>query len=163
MAKSIRLRPHTVRIQAPRELVFQMMSHFGRGRLPGDNNESSKVLERDGNRLIVEFQTKTPTGATYTTIEEVRLYPPERITFEHLSGPLRCVREAFTFGAVDARQTDLTHSGEFVWSRVPLLGWLGGMFYVRPIFERTLMNHMEQVKQAAEARAARSRVFPSAQ
>lgn len=161
MARPIKLRPHEVRIQAPRELVFQMMSHFGRGRLPGDNNESSKVLERDGNRLIVEFQTKTPNGTTYTTIEEVLLYPPERITFNHLSGPLQCVREEFIFEAVNARQTDLINSGEFIWRRLPLLGWLGGILYVRPIFERTLSKHLERVKQAAEARAARSRVFPT--
>ena len=75
MPKPIQLRPHTVRIKAARELVFQMMSHFGRGRLPGDNNESSKVLEQDGNRLVVEFQTKA-LFATYTTVEEVISTPP---------------------------------------------------------------------------------------
>ena len=159
MAKPILLRPHTVRVQAPRELVFQMMSHFGRGRLPGDNNESSKVLERDGNRLTVEFQTKA-LFATYTTVEVVNLYPPERITFEHLSGPLHYVKEEFRFEDVDDRQTDLTHSGEFIWSRFPFFGWFGGIIYTRPVFERTLVKHMAQVKQAAEARAARSRVFP---
>ena len=159
MAKPIVLRPHTVRIRAPRELVFQMMSHFGRGRLPGDNNESSKVLERDGNRLTVEFQTKA-LFATYTTVEVVNLYPPERITFEHLSGPLHHAKEEFRFEDVEDRQTDLTHSGEFIWSRFPFFGWFGGIIYTRPVFERTLVKHMAQVKQAAEARAARSRVFP---
>ena len=148
-----------VRIQAPRELVFQMMSHFGRGRLPGDNNESSKVLERDDNRLIVEFQTKA-LFTTYTTVEEVVLFPPKRITFEHLSGPLKYAREEFRFEEVDGRQTALTHSGEFIWSKFPFFGWLGSILYVRPIFERTLVKHMEQVRRAAEARAARSRVFP---
>ena len=159
MPNPIKLRPHTVRIQAPRELVFQMMSHFGRGRLPGDNNESSKVLERDDNRLVVEFQTKA-LFTTYTTVEEVRLYPSERITFEHLSGPLHYAREHFKFDDVDGRETDLTHSGEFIWSRFPFFGWFGGVIYTRPVFERTLVKHMAQVKQTAEARAARSRVFP---
>ena len=159
MNKSIRLRPHTVRINAPRELVFQMMSHFGKGRLPGDNNESSRVLEQDGNRLVVEFTTKTVIG-TYITVEEVDLYPPERITFNHLSGPLLYVCEAFIFEEVGETEMNLTHSGEFIWSGFPLFGWLGGLFYIRPIFERTLAKHMGQVKQAAEARAKRSRVFP---
>ncbi|MYC06509.1 MAG: SRPBCC family protein [Chloroflexi bacterium] len=161
MAKPVPLRPHTVSIAAPRELVFQMLSHFGRGRLPGDSNESSRVIEQDGDRLMVEFVSETPVG-TYTTIEEVRLYPPERITFNHLSGPLRYVSEEFTLEEVDARHTDLTHSGEFVWRDVPLYGWLGGILYIRPVFERTMVKHMAQIKQAAEARAARSRVFPRA-
>ena len=159
MAKPIRLRPHTIPIRAPRELVFQMMSHFGRGRLPGDNNESSKVLERDGNRLIVEFETKALL-ATYTTVEEINLHPPDRITFVHLSGPLHYASEEFRFEDVDGRQTDLTHSGEFIWSTFPFFGWFGGIVYTRPVFERTIVKHMAQVKQAAEARAARSRVFP---
>ena len=159
MAKPIKLRPHTVRINAPRELVFQMMSHFGRGRLPGDSNESSKVLERDGNRLIVEFRTKA-LFATYTTVEEVNLHPPERITFEHLSGPLYYAWEEFAFEPDGDAAMTLTHTGEFVWSRFPFFGWLGGIIYTRPVFERTLVKHMAQVKQAAEARAARSRVFP---
>lgn len=161
MAKTVPLRPHTVSITAPRKLVFQMMSHFGRGRLPGDNNESSKVLEHEDNHLVVEFTTKTPVG-TYTTVEEVRLYSPERITFKHLSGPLRYAREEFALEEVDERHTDLTHSGEFVWHDTPLYGWLGGILYIRPVFERTMLKHMAQIKQAAEARAARSRVFSRA-
>ena len=161
MSRAIILRPHIVRIQAPRELVFQMMSHFGRGRLPGDSNESSKVLERNGNCLTVEFQTKA-LFATYTTVEVVNLYPPERITFEHLSGPLHYAKEEFRFEDVGKRQTELTHSGEFIWSRFPIFGWFGGIMYTRPVFERTIVKHLEQVKQAAEARAARSRVFPRA-
>ncbi len=159
MPKPIKLRLHTVRIQAPRELVFQMMSHFGRGRLPGDNSESSKVLERNGNHLVVEFQTKA-LFTTYITVEEVRLYPSECITFEHLSGPLQYAREEFRFDDVDGRETDLIHSGEFIWSRFPFFGWFGGIIYTRPVFERTLVKHMAQMKQAAGARAARSRVFP---
>ena len=159
MTNPIKLRPHTARIRAPRELVFQMMSYFGRGRLPGDGNESSKVLERDGSRLVVEFQTKA-LFTTYTTVEEVRIYPSERITFEHISGPLHYAREEFRFEDLEGRETDLTHTGEFIWSRFPFFGWFGGVIYARPVFERTLVKHMAQIKQAAEARAARSRVFP---
>ena len=159
MAKPLKLKAHTVRIKAPRELVFQMMSHFGRGRLPGDNNESSRMLERDGNRLTVEFQTKA-LFATYRTVEEVNLFPSERITFEHISGPLHYAREEFAFEDVDGRETDLTHSGEFIWSTFPFFGWFGGIIYTRPVFQRTLVKHMAQIKEGAEARAARSRVFP---
>lgn len=159
--RPIRMRPCSVRIDAPRELVFQMMSHFGRGRLPGDNNEASKVLERDGNSLVVEFQTKT-LFTTYATIEEVTLQPPKRIDFEHLSGPLQYAREAFIFEDVDGKMTHLTHTGEFILNSRALFGWLAGVIYVKPIFERVIVRHLAQVKQAAEARSARSRVFPRA-
>lgn len=161
MANLVPLRPHTVSINAPRELVFQMLSYFGRGKPFGNNSESSRIIKRDGNRLTVEFVTETEVG-TYTTVEEVRLYPPKRITFRHMSGPLRYASEEFTLEEVDARCTNLTHSGEFVWRDMPLFGWLGGVLYIRPLFERAMVKHMAQIKQAAEARAARSRVFPRA-
>lgn len=138
-----------------------MMSHFGRGRLPGDNNEASRVLERKENRLIVEFQTKA-LFTTYTTVEEVNLFPAERIEFKHISGPLQYAREVFVFEDVDGALTHLTHSGEFILNSRPLFGWLAGITYVKPMFERVIVKHLAQVKQAAEARAARSRVFPKA-
>ncbi len=158
-AKPIRLRPQTIRIDAPRELVFQMMSHFGRGRLPGDYSEASRVVCREGDRVVVEFRTRAG-FFTYTTLEEVRLHPPERIEFRHLEGPLAYAVEEFVFRAVAERRTELTHSGEFVWSGFPFFGRLGGLMYTRPVFERAIAAHMAQVKAAAEARAARSRVFP---
>ena len=158
-SKPIRLRPHTIRIDAPRELVFQMMSHFGRGRLPGNNSEASRVVSREEDRLVVEFRTRAG-FFTYTTLEEVTLYPPERIEFRHLAGPLAYAVEEFAFHAVTERRTELTHSGEFVWSRFPFFGRLGGLIYTRPVFERAIAAHMAQIKSAAEARAARSRVFP---
>lgn len=158
-SKPIRLRPQTIRIDAPRELVFQMMSNFGRGRLPGDNSEASRVVCREGNRIVAEFRTRAGLF-TYTTLEEVRLHPPERIEFRHMEGPLAYAVEEFAFRAVAERRTDLTHSGEFAWSGFPFFGWLGGLIYTRPVFERAIAAHMDQVKSAAEARAARSRVFP---
>ena len=157
--KPIRLRPQTIRIDAPRELVFQMMSHFGRGRLPGDNSEASRVVCREEDRVVVEFRTRAG-FFTYTTLEEVMLYPPERIEFRHLRGPLAYAVEEFAFSAVTEKRTELTHSGEFVWSRIPFFGRLGGLIYTRPVFERAIAAHMAQVKSAAEARAVRSRVFP---
>ena len=246
MAKPIALRPHTVRVRAPRELLFQMLSHFGRGGIPGADGESSKILSRDGSALVVEFKTKS-LFATYTTIEQVRLYPPERIEFTHLSGPLTYAEEWFALDSVDsldslasvasvdsvdsldsvdgvdslasvasvdsvvsldsvdgvdslasvdsldsvdslasvasvdsldsvggvdsldsaggvdsadAPHTNLTHGGKFVWRETPVVGRLGGLLYARPVYERTLRLHMAHIKAAAEARAARSRVFP---
>ena len=157
MAKPIRLKSHRMLIDAPCEMVFQKMSSFGKGRLQGDNNETSKVISRDGDTIIAEFRTKAG-PFRYTTTEEITLEAPERITFRHLSGPLRYAWEEFVFSDVDGK-TELVHNGEFIWSHVPILGWLGRRIYTRPLFEHAISKHMEQIRVSCEARAARSHVF----
>ena len=157
MARPIKLKTHKVIIKAPRELVYQKMSSIGRGRLKGDSSESSRIISRDGNNIVAEFRTRSGLF-TYTTIEQVTVEPPERITFVHLKGPLQYAQEEFLFSDVDG-DTVLVHSGEFTWHRFPLIGWLVGRLYVKPMFERVLQKHMHQIKIACEARAARSHVF----
>ena len=157
MAKPIKLKTHRVLMRAPCEMVFQKKSSFGRGTLKGDDSEPSRVISKDGNRLVVEFKTKVGLF-TYTTLEEIVLDPPESITFNHLKGPLHYAREQFTFKDVDG-DTELTHVGEFIWNRIPIIGWFGGMVYTRPMFERSIEKHMEQIQESCEARAQRSHVF----
>ncbi|MCI0812684.1 MAG: SRPBCC family protein [Chloroflexi bacterium] len=159
MAKRIQLKTHRVRIKAPRELIFQKMSSFGRGHLKGDTNESSEVLSRDGDKLVVKFRTKAG-PISYDTVEEITLESPRRITFKHLSGPLHYAWEEFVLEDVSEFETELVHDGEFIWNRIPFIGWFGGMIYTKPTFERLMIQHMGQIKETCEARAARSRVFP---
>ena len=144
-------------INAPREVIYQKMTSFGRGRLRGDSTDSSRVISRDVNSIVAEFTTRAG-PFTYTTIEQVTLEPIERITFKHLKGPLHYAWEEFRFTDVDGN-TELEHSGEFIWHRLPIVGWLGGLLYTKPMFERTIARHMQQVKESCEARAARSHVF----
>ena len=157
MAKPLRLKPHRVHIAAPRGLVFQVLSSIGSGRIAGDDSETARVLSRDGNTIVAEFRTRAG-PFTYTTVEEVTLDPPGSIAFEHLSGPLHCARERFTLLEVDGG-TDLLHTGDLIWKRLPLIGWLGGVLYTRPMFERVIARHFTQVKATCEARATRSHVF----
>ncbi len=158
MTDPIQLRPHRVVIEAPRAMVYQKMSSFGKGRLQGDNNESSKVISRDGDTLVAEFKTKAG-PFSYTTIEEITLEKDRRITFKHLNGPLAYAWEEFVFSEVGNGDTELVHNGEFIWKRIPLLGRLAGRLYTKPVFERTIAKHLQQVKVGCEARAARSHVF----
>ena len=144
MARPIRLKTHRVLIGAPREMVFQKMSSFGRGRLKGDNSESCRVISRDGNTLIAEFKTRAG-PFSYTTIEQVTLEPPDRIIFKHLKGPLHYAWEEFVFNDVDG-DTELIHNGEFIWHWFPLIGWLSGILYTRPTFERAVARHMQEIK-----------------
>ncbi len=155
-SRPVQLTPHEVLIDAPRELAFQVMTAFGRGRIQG-MNERSNVLERDGNRLVVEFVTDAVVRK-YTTVEEVVLHPPERIDFKHLTGPFQEASEVFTFTETPDGKTVLRHTGEFVlgW---PLVGRAVGSSVTKRWFERVMKRHMAQMKEAIEARAARSHVF----
>jgi hypothetical protein len=158
MAKPIRLKIRRVRINAPPELIFQIMSSFGRGRLKCDTNESSEMISLDGDLLVVKFRTKAG-PISYDTVEEITLKKPSRMTFKHLSGSLSYATEQFLFEEKDEFEKDLVHDGEFIWKRFSFFGWLGGVIYTKSTFERTVVKHMVQIKEASEARASRSRVF----
>ena len=135
-----------------------MMSAIGSGRLPG-SDERSKVLQRDGNTLIAEFLT--PSGnKTYRTVEEVQLFPPFRITYKHLEGPITYSEEEFLLAEV-ANGTQLTYTG-VIEHRVPFLpglGWLASVLCIKPKYDAVIRDHMALVKQGAEHRASRSHVF----
>ena len=155
---AIELRPQSVEIDAPRELVFQMLSSFRRGRIAGDNAESTRLISEDGDVKTVEFITKAG-PFSYRTLEEVTLHKPQKIEFRHLEGPLDFSEETFTLDETSEGATLLTHSGSFIWKRFPFFGWFGGVIYTRPMYHRVIRKHFESVKEAAEARAARSHVF----
>ena len=107
-------------------------------------------MERDGNRLLMEFHSRDG-RKTYRTLEEVMLYPPERITFRHLEGPLHHSQEEFVFTEADIG-TVMTHNGEIEcrmrW--LPGAGWAVARFYVKRRYERLVLRHMHDLKQQAE-------------
>ena len=135
-----------------------MLSSFRHGRIAGDNAESTRLISEDGDVKTVEFVTRAG-PFSYRTLEEVTLYVPERIEFKHLEGPLDFSEEEFTLDETPDGGTLLTHSGSFVWNRLPFLGWFGGVIYARPMYHSVIRKHFATVKEAAEARAARSHVF----
>ena len=156
---NVKLATQKVYIDAPRDMVFQMLSAIGKGSLPGAEGESSRVLERDGNTLIAEFFTRSG-KRTYRTVEEVQLHPPERITFTHLEGPLVFSDEEFNLVALETG-TELRYRGkiECRLALLPGIGWLTAWLYVRPKYNSVIKSHMHHLKAAAEARAARSHVY----
>ena len=158
VSRPIELKPHAVAIDAPRELLIQMLTSFRGGRIPGEESETSRLLSEDGNTKTVEFTTKAGLF-TYTTVEEVTIHPPDRITFKHLDSPLHFAEEEFIFEQMEDGTTLMSHTGSFVWIRFPFFGWFGGIIYTRPMFHRVIKKHFAAIKDAAEARAARSHVF----
>ena len=135
-----------------------MLGSFRRGRAPRGSAESTRLICEDGDVKTVESRTKAG-PFTYTTIEEVTLFPPERIAFRHVEGPLDFCEEEFTLKDTPEGGTLLSHRGSFIWKRIPLFGWLGGVIYTRPMYHAVIRKHLSAVKHAAEARASRSHVF----
>ena len=146
----VRLADLYVTVHAPRSQVFQMFMSLTEGRPPEGNGEGATVVEQDGNRLLVQFVSRDG-RRIYRTLEEVHLFPPERITFRHLKGPLHHASEEFQLAEV-AEGTCMTYRGQ-IECRMPWLpgaGWLVARWYVRPKYERLVSRHMAQLKEAVE-------------
>ena len=155
---SVKLQKQRLLIQAPRELVFQIISAIGKGKLPGSQGEMTRVLHQEGNTIIAQFTTRVG-RRMITTVEQVKLYPPERITFEHLhlSGPLDSAWEEVVLRETPSG-TELEYTGEFQYL-FPLLGWFISHLYIKPRYNTAVREHLNQVKVAAEAQARRSHIF----
>ena len=154
----VTLQTQSVTIQAPRSEVFRLISSFGdaeigeaSGTSAGDFEEGKTLLERDGNRLLMEFRSRDG-RKMYRTLEEVMLYPEERITFKHIEGPLNHSQEEFQFTEDDSG-TRMTHNGEIEcrmhW--LPVAGWIVARFYVKRHYERLVLRHMNSLKDQAES------------
>ena len=101
--------------------------------------------------MLVEFVSREG-NRRYRTLEEVNLYPPGRVTFLHLEGPLHYSSEEFRLLETPLG-TLLTYRGT-IECRMPFLpgfGWLVAMLYVRPKYRRLVRRHMLQMKESLES------------
>lgn len=154
--KICELRPLVVDIAAPQALVFEMASAVN-GTLPGSPPHSAALIDRDGDELIVRY--RTPAYVTELVfVERVELYPPQRIEYEVLEGPLDLVREHLAFEAVDAHRTRVRYGG-VVGSGRAVIGALVARWIAVPAYNRFMRRQLAALKAAAEARAVRSRRF----
>ncbi|MCI0438149.1 MAG: SRPBCC family protein [Chloroflexi bacterium] len=157
----VQLTPVEVHIHADRRLAFEVITAFGASQ--GLEGSSSRVLDRENDgSLLVEFHTPA-TGLlgrrkVYRTVERVTLHEPERVEFEGVEGPLTLLRDRFLLEA-EGNCTRLRYE-----SRIGVRGWVAGWLlawlYARPRLQRLMREHLEEMKEAIEARAARSRVYP---
>ena len=151
--------PITIEIAAPAGLAYQMLSAIGQGaQRPG---ERAEVLERDGQQLVCEFCTviSLPLGRVRSirTREAVRLCPPDRVEYEHLDGPVRGLRESIAIEPLGDRRCRLVYRASY---RPPgRLADLGFRLLARGAIERAIEEHFADIRERAEARAARSRLF----
>ncbi len=152
----VKLKQQKLFIKAPRELVFQVLAAVGKGKLPGAAGESVRVLHQEEDTIIAQFTTRAGRRIV-NTVEEVKLYPPERVTFRHLAGPLDCAWEEMVLKEKDDG-TELVYWGEFAY-QFTFLGWLISRLYIRPLHNRAVREHLRRIKVAAEQRAQRSHIF----
>lgn len=144
-----RLGPITATIRAPRELVFELITapYLGRSSAPGID-----VLARSEHLVVARHRTKVHFYTAQTT-EVVELTPSARLGFRHLSGPVPHAVEEFALEETDAG-TELRYSGE-IGIDFFVLGRIAGRYWVRPQWERVVSAHIDDIRQRAEARAAR--------
>lgn len=145
------LGPLRIRIEAPRELVFEILSAPYLGRV---NNESIEVLTGSESLVVAAHLTKVHFYEA-RTVEAIELEPPSRMGFRHLTGPVPFAVEEFRLEA-DGAATELHYEGElgidYFW-----LGRLAARRWVLPQWNRAVEGHLEEVRPRAEQRAERMR------
>jgi hypothetical protein len=144
------LGPITIGIEAPRELVFEIISAPYLGRASGGSG--IEVLA-GGEDLVVAAHLTKVHSYTARTVEAVDFEPPVRVGFLHLTGPVPHAVEEFRLDQVDGH-TELRYSGELGIDFF-VLGRIAARLWVRPQWERTVREHLGDLKQRAELRASR--------
>jgi Polyketide cyclase / dehydrase and lipid transport len=143
------LGPLRVRIAAPREIVYDVVSSPYLGRTPRALRSKLEVLER-GEGIVLAAHHTHAYGLTTTTVETVRYEPPERVHFRLVRGPVPHVVEQFELREVDDG-TELEYSGELgtdFWA----VGALWGAAVART-WVATVESSLAFVKDESERRA----------
>ena len=94
------LGPVTVRITAPRELVFDVIAAPYLARTSRALEQKLQVWERGSDMVFAAHFTPVKCGLT-TTVETVRFERPERVMFRVVRGPVPHVVESFTLAEVE--------------------------------------------------------------
>jgi hypothetical protein len=151
------LGPITTAIRAPRELVFEVIAapYLGRSSAEAAGIE---VLARSESLVVAKHFTRVHFYTAQTT-EAIDLAPPRRVGFRHLCGPVPHALEEFVLEETDAG-TELRYSGE-IGIDFFLFGRIAGRYWVRPQWERVVSAHIADVRERAEARAARHASRPA--
>ena len=137
-------------IEAPPDVVFDVLSSPYLGRAPKALREQLEVLDRGTDLVVAAHHTRLRTH-TSTTVESVRFERPDRISFRLLRGVSPHVVEEFVLEE-QGGATRFRYSGELAmdfWA----VGRLAGRHLVKPAWERVVARHVDEVKAAAEERA----------
>jgi hypothetical protein len=92
------LGPRSIDIDAPRELVFDIIAAPYRQGQPRAFADKVHVLERGTDMVLAAHRTPVRWGLVATTVETVRFSRPERVDFRLVRGPVPHVVERFMLG-----------------------------------------------------------------
>ena len=146
------LGPLRFRIEAPRDVVFDVISSPYLGRTPRALEKKLEVLERGDDVVLAAHYTRAY-GLTATTVETVRFERPERVHFRLVRGPVPHVVERFELRETPAG-TELEYEGELgtdLWAP----GRLWGAAVART-WEATVESSLQGIRVEAERLAAKS-------
>jgi hypothetical protein len=152
IGRSVRpLGPLVWQIDAPREVVFDVISAPYLRTTPHALESKLRVLERSDGMVLAEHFT--PVGPVVTTtLETVRFEPPERVHFRLVRGPVPHVVEQFHLRQT-GEGTELEYNGELGADLWALGRWWAER--VAPRWEVTVRDSLTAVKAEAERRARR--------
>jgi hypothetical protein len=145
------LGPQTVDIEAPREVVFDVIAQPYLGRTTRAVREKVRVLERGSDMVLAAHFTPVAGGRlTATTVETVRFTRPERVGFRLVRGPVPSVVESFQLTERESG-TQLEYRGEMGTDGWALGDRWGHLVAAR--WEATVAASLTSVKDEAERRA----------
>lgn len=143
------LGPITLRIEAPRDVVFDVIAAPYLGRTPKALAAKLEVLERGSDMVLAAHFTKVR-WLEATTVETVRFEPPTTVHFRLVRGPVPHVVEQFELVESGAG-TELTYRGELGTDLWALGGWWGAKVASR--WEAAVLSTLLAVRVEAQRRA----------
>jgi len=145
------LGPIIVAIDAPRELVFEIISAPYLGRTPRSMEDKLRVIERGKDMVLAAHYTRVR-GLVVTTLETVRFSAPNRIDFRLVRGPVPYVVEHFLLHERNG-QCELEYGGELgsdLWG----VGEAWGRRVAR-VWEAAVQTSLDGVRTEAERRSGK--------
>lgn len=149
------LQDRTVEVEAPLDVVRDLLRAAARGQTPGlTKEERTTVVREEGGLILNESVTASAFGPVWA-MEAVQVHE-DRVTYLHVAGPLPGTEEEFTLSERGGATT-VRYRG-----RIPVSFWgLGALvarWLVLPEYNRLMEVHMAALKASAESKAkARSR------
>lgn len=145
------LGPLRARIEAPPQVVYDVIACPYLGTTPRAMASKLRVLERGADVVLAEHYTESGNGMTTTTLETVRFEEPCRIHFRLVRGPVPHVVETFELNDAGDGATEFVYTGELGTDLWALGSWWGER--VAESWERAVATSIEAFKEEAERRA----------
>jgi Polyketide cyclase / dehydrase and lipid transport len=136
-------------IDAPQEIVFDVIAAPYLGRTPRALADKLQVWERGSDMVLAAHYTPVKCGTT-TTLETVRFQRPDRIDFRLVRGPVPHLVETFQLSPTDAG-SELRWQGELGTDLWALGQWWGGR--VATAWTHAVQTSLREISAEAERRA----------